>query len=154
MRASERLSSQFSMPSSAAFHGPRTLPVVLRVLSAWGRAKPDCFRDELGLLQSSSDPGHSSWGIKAPVLPWAAAELPCTAHSRHLLKTDSYASLTSVSKTTPFFPSLAKPYPTQVILPYKNKGLPLFRDKGQTYSLLQLLPIIQNGTAAGAGSRD
>lgn len=63
------VSSQFSMPSSAAFHGPRTLPVVLRVLSAWGRAKPACFRDELGLLQSSSDTGHSSWGIKAPVLP-------------------------------------------------------------------------------------
>lgn len=71
--ASERLSSQFSMPSSAAFQGPRTLPAVLRVLSAWGRAKPDYFRDEPGLLQSSSDPGHSSWGINVPVLPWAAA---------------------------------------------------------------------------------
>lgn len=59
--------------------------------------------------------------------------MPCTAHSRHLLKADSYASFTSVSKTTPFFPSLAKPYPTQVIFPYQNKGLPLFRDKEQTY---------------------
>lgn len=160
--ASERLSAQFSMPSSVAFQGPRTLPAVLRVLSAWGTAKPDCFRDESGLLQSSSDAGHSSWGINVPVLPWAAAELSCPAlHTAGICRKQT-ATLPSHQFQRPlrFFlhwlnHTLHKSYSH-----VKTKGFHSFgiRGRHKTYlaplCLLQLLPIIQIGTAAGAGSRD
>lgn len=64
--ASERLSSQFSMPSSAAFHGPRTLPAVLRVLSVG--AEPS--RTASGMSWDFSSP------VPTQVIPPGVLRLP------------------------------------------------------------------------------